>query len=524
MQRLQEVCYPNGKIEQFKYDNAGNRALKKYGTAENFKTGNYLEEHYQYDNRNRLLERKNPKDVTYYQYDNQGNTVSELTKRFLKPETTKVQQADGRTLVSNRLAKTELEQYKTYEYNAFNQTSKVTVEEYLESGKEIHVQENFYDAENQRYSIEEDGERTNFVTNGWSVFTEQDAEWKLTRRLLRGYGIVASEESFDSDDYHYYHQNEHGDIEYITGKDGKIENAYTYDAFGNITNSDELIRNRYTYNGEQYDTTTSQYYLRARYYNPLIARFTQEDVYRGDGLNLYAYCGNNPVMYVDPSGYEFLENIAYDTEEDITKRINQTPSETATYGDWEGKRGDSNFEFSNKDGSAFHNRVESTLAKHGTSTIPYKQGQVDFDEFAVFTVEVEVSSNRKVTHPRTNEAIAQTIVQYGGDYDKMYADNVMGIASGSKYSQDMAKSIIESAGIYAKADMSDTGKVELVHSLLDDMQKSNHQTIHEENLVKGKTKNKTQWVDTDINKQFGHLGGTSEAKRQEQESKCSGGN
>jgi hypothetical protein len=30
----------------------------------------------------------------------------------------------------------------------------------------------------------------------------------------------------------------------------------------------------------------------------------QEDVYRGDGLNLYAYCGNNPVAYWDPSGYQ----------------------------------------------------------------------------------------------------------------------------------------------------------------------------------------------------------------------------
>lgn len=31
--------------------------------------------------------------------------------------------------------------------------------------------------------------------------------------------------------------------------------------------------------------------------------FLQEDSYRGDGLNLYAYCAKNPVVYYDPSGY-----------------------------------------------------------------------------------------------------------------------------------------------------------------------------------------------------------------------------
>ena len=38
-------------------------------------------------------------------------------------------------------------------------------------------------------------------------------------------------------------------------------------------------------------------------YNPNLGRITQEDIYRGDGLNLYAYCQNNPVKYYDPSGY-----------------------------------------------------------------------------------------------------------------------------------------------------------------------------------------------------------------------------
>ena len=51
------------------------------------------------------------------------------------------------------------------------------------------------------------------------------------------------------------------------------------------------------------DPVTQQYYLRARFYNPVIGRFTQEDTYYGDGLNLSQYCQANPVGYVDPSGH-----------------------------------------------------------------------------------------------------------------------------------------------------------------------------------------------------------------------------
>ncbi|NFA44213.1 RHS repeat-associated core domain-containing protein [Clostridium botulinum] len=102
---------------------------------------------------------------------------------------------------------------------------------------------------------------------------------------------------------HYYSIDEQGSTNFITDDAGNIKNEYYYDAFGNVLDSREEVHNRITYTGQQFDGITQQYYLRARFYNPVIGRFTQEDVYRGDGLNLYAYCGNNPVRYYDPSGY-----------------------------------------------------------------------------------------------------------------------------------------------------------------------------------------------------------------------------
>ena len=102
--------------------------------------------------------------------------------------------------------------------------------------------------------------------------------------------------------YHAYHQDEQGSTAYITGQSREAENIYQYDAFGNLLEHKESLKNRILYTGQQYDQETGQYYLRARYYNPVVGSFLQEDTYRGDGLNLYAYCANNPVVYYDSSG------------------------------------------------------------------------------------------------------------------------------------------------------------------------------------------------------------------------------
>ena len=89
----------------------------------------------------------------------------------------------------------------------------------------------------------------------------------------------------------------------MLGEEGQVCNQYEYNAFGEFTRREETVPNRFGFAGEQFDAATDLYYLRARFYNPVIGRFLQEDTYYGDGLNLYTYCHNNPVGYVDPSGH-----------------------------------------------------------------------------------------------------------------------------------------------------------------------------------------------------------------------------
>ena len=110
-----------------------------------------------------------------------------------------------------------------------------------------------------------------------------------------------------------------------------IENSYAYDALGNILDSKESIENRILYTGQQYDQETGQYYLRARFYNPAVGRFMQEDTYRGDGLNLYAYCGNNPVVYYDPSGHSMKD---YDTKSTVEPEKPKSVSEGGNNADF----------------------------------------------------------------------------------------------------------------------------------------------------------------------------------------------
>ena len=158
-----------------------------------------------------------------------------------------------------------------------------------------------------------------------------------TVTYLRGANLISRS---DANKTTYYLFNAHGDVTELLSDTGTVTHKYDYDAFGVEKKPDPLDGNPFRYCGEYYDGETKTYYLRARYYDPNIGRFTQQDTHwttansiygdnpqkineREDKLglktysyapqitavmqsgNLYVYCGNSPTSYTDPNGSEW---------------------------------------------------------------------------------------------------------------------------------------------------------------------------------------------------------------------------
>ena len=107
---------------------------------------------------------------------------------------------------------------------------------------------------------------------------------------------------------YYYITNLQGDVMSLERADGGGGAQYAYDAWGNILAMSGTLAelNPLRYRGYVYDQETGFYYLQSRYYDPVVGRFISADnqliTDNLAGVNLFAYCGNNPVNRNDPSG------------------------------------------------------------------------------------------------------------------------------------------------------------------------------------------------------------------------------
>ncbi len=112
---------------------------------------------------------------------------------------------------------------------------------------------------------------------------------------------------------YYYIYNLQGDVIGIYDYLGSVVVEYTYDSWGNITDTEGSLAytlgnlNPFRYRGYIYDEETGLYWLRSRYYDPMTGRFLNGDIYVStgqgmNGYNMFAYCGNNPVKNSDCEG------------------------------------------------------------------------------------------------------------------------------------------------------------------------------------------------------------------------------
>jgi len=84
---------------------------------------------------------------------------------------------------------------------------------------------------------------------------------------------------------------------------GSVQTQYTFDPFGSTTTSGNSSSNTFVFTGRENDGT-GLYFMRARYFNPVLGRFISQDPagFRGRQSNLYAYVADNPENMTDPFG------------------------------------------------------------------------------------------------------------------------------------------------------------------------------------------------------------------------------
>ena len=168
-----------------------------------------------------------------------------------------------------------------------------------------------YDNAGIRTSKTVNGVETKYTYLGGTLVSQKTGDEVINFAYSAGgapYGFSYNGQSY------FYLLNLQGDIIGIYDGSGNVVVRYTYDSWGKVISvtgslADTVgVKNPLRYRGYYYDVETKLYYLQSRYYDPETCRFINADslLVAGDdyiqGVNMFAYCQNNPVVYSDPSG------------------------------------------------------------------------------------------------------------------------------------------------------------------------------------------------------------------------------
>ena len=159
------------------------------------------------------------------------------------------------------------------------------------------------------------GLTSHYIYNGTTLVQEKTITSSGTKYITFLYNDEGLTGFVYDNTLYTYRKNLFGDIIAVYQGSTKVA-EYAYDAYGKCTvilNTAGIATiNPFRYRSYYFDSDLGLYYLQSRYYDPETGRFINaDDVSYLDpqsihGLNLYAYCLNNPVMYVDPTGHVAL--------------------------------------------------------------------------------------------------------------------------------------------------------------------------------------------------------------------------
>ena len=156
---------------------------------------------------------------------------------------------------------------------------------------------------------------THYIYEGNQVVADLDESGNLLRSYTYGPGIdnILSMTVYGTSatNTYYYLKDHQNSVIALADANASIVEYYDYNAWGYVgvkngsgnSINESAYGNRYLFQGREYDWNTKLYYFRARWYNPEAGRWLSKDpIGIAGGLNLYAFCGNNPVNFVDPLG------------------------------------------------------------------------------------------------------------------------------------------------------------------------------------------------------------------------------